>query len=573
MKHTRWLFTIALVVRIVYLCNAETRLPILTEVSQKPVTAHLPILFEENRGQEDYRVKYVAHEGSLRVRFAPDSVNFLVPSTRQESLTLKFIGVRGSQIEAVDRQDAQVNYLIGSDPKHWHTHIQTFRRLKYRDLYPGIDVVFYGNAQDLEHDFTVAPGADPRSIVLEAEGAQQLSIDPSGDLVARVGSGELHLKKPVAYQVTSTGKHFVQTRYDLNGSRISLVVNSYDHALPLVVDPVLTYSTWIAGSGTDLVKGLAVDGGGNVYVSGTTTSVDFPVQGGHACSACNHNPDVFVAKLDPTGTRLVYSTYVGGSGNDQVFGLGVDSKGNAIIGGFTGSADFPLVNSYTTYSGATTTYGFVLSLSMDGSQFNYSTLLGQVEDFSDSPTSPMALAVESSGNAYLAGQTADASFPVTSGTLGGSIQPYPWTNLFLTKLDGQGNISYSTIIPASLPYTNYAYAVNDFRPYAVAIDSSGNAYIGGNAGPGLPSTPGTISTSFTGDPSNPSYVGFLVNVNANASAISFGTYLPYTNFVRAIALHSSGIFVAGMTDSPQFPATPGAFQPTMIQGQNCPNFI
>jgi hypothetical protein len=576
MAHARWIVTFVIFTQLFgrFSSGAEVASRQSLANDKTVLLGGLPILFEANLGQSQAEYKYLTHEQGMGIALARDRVSLFVPAASgapSQPLTLRFVGhSRKVRLEPLEQQRGHVNYLVGRDPARWRTQIPTFSKIRYKSLYPGVDLVFYGNGRDLEHDFDLAPGVDPKSVVLQLDGARNISITASGDLLAEIGNSELRLKKPVAYQLTPFGKKSVDTSYQLRGSRISFVTSTYDTQLPLIIDPVLTYSTWLAGSNMDTVAGIAVDTAGDIYVTGITGSADFPTKGGYNCATCSDKGNMFITKLDTTGSNLIYSTYVGGSGGDQSFGIGIDSKGNALIGGITGSSDFPLVNSYTTFSGFTTTYAFLLSLSADGTQLNYSSLLGQISVFGTYPAPPIAFAVDGAGNAFLTGQTYDAAFPITPGTIGSTVVSYPFANLFVTKLDPKGNLSYSTIVPGTLPYVDYSFDKNDFPPYAIAIDSSGAAYIGGKAGPGLPTTGGTISPAFAGDLNNPSsYVGFLVKINASASTVIFGTYVPYADFVRTVAPHTSGAYIAGSTSSPLFPVTPGAFQTTIPPGQFC----
>jgi hypothetical protein len=392
--------------------------------------------------------------------------------------------------------------------------------------------------------------------VLQLDGSRDLSVNDAGDLVVKNGSSELRFKRPVAYQPTAQGNKLIEASYRIRGSRVSFEMAAYDPRLPLVIDPVLTYSTWLAGSSADTVAGIAVDQAGNAYVAGTTNSPDFPTQGGYACNTCTHHANLFVTKLDPSGANLVYSSYIGGSGGDQAFGVGIDGSGNLLVAGLTGSPDFPLVNSYTTFSGRNVSYDFVLSVSANGSQLNYSSLLGQVMFGGSFPGPPFAFTVDALGNAYVASRTYDPAYPITPGTLGTTVAGYPYDELFVSKLGPTGSLSYSTVIPGTLSYANYTFDSNDFIPYALAVDNTGSLHIAGKAGPGLPTTSGTISPAFAGDPTNPSsYVGFLLKINPTASSVALGTYVPFADFVHVMTLHGSGIYIGGSTGSGQFPAT------------------
>jgi len=537
---------------------------------KRSLVYNVPVSFEPNQGQASPAFEYVAHEPGLGIGLRSDGIYFM--ALKQQPVRVQFIHSNsGVALTAENELPGKVNYLRGTDSDKWRTNISTFARVRYRELYPGIDLVFYGNGRQVEHDFLVSPGSDPSKIKLQIKGARAVRVNQSGDLIADTSTGRVIFRQPFAYQEGKFGREAVEVRFDLRGSQATFHLGAYDPSRALVIDPVLDYSTLLAGSISERASGIAIDAAGNAIVTGITTSTDFPTTTTpyqKTCKSCGTAPDIFVTKLNSTGTAALYSTYIGGSNDDEALGLAVDSNGNAIVGGATSSPDFPLLHSYTTYQGATNTFAFVLSLSADGSSLNYSSLLGRIPI--GFPAEQVSVAVDGAGGTYVTGQTFDVAFPITPGTVGSTVPGYPFNTLFLTKLNTAGTIQYSTVIQGTLPTSTYTFNENDFQPKSIAVDGSGNAYIVGQAGTGLPTTAGTISTSFPGDTTNLSlYFGFALKVNATASAITYATYLPDTTSANAIAPDTNGAYIAGVTSSTAFPATPGAFQSTLPVGQNC----
>ena len=354
----------------------------------------LPLSFERNAGQTDASVRFLSRGPgyalfltgneavlSLEKRSYPHTKT---PQTKTPGLASLFARPRGPQpisapaafrmtlaganpkatVTGLDELPGKSNYFIGNDPAKWRTNVPTYAKVKYQNVYRGIDLVYYGNPQQLEYDFVVAPGADPKAISLDvaairssADGGrrapgvdQKLRIDANGDLVIRAGEDEVRLHKPVVYQAAvnqgaeGSARHFVDGHYLLKGdNRVSFEVASYDPGKTLVIDPVLVYSTYLGGSGDDQGHGIAVDSSGNAYVTGYTDSTDFPTAN-PLQAVYDGGDDAFVAKLNPAGSALVYSTYLGGRGFDHGFGIAADSGGNAYVTGTTTSTDFPTAN-------------------------------------------------------------------------------------------------------------------------------------------------------------------------------------------------------------------------------------
>jgi hypothetical protein len=247
-----------------------------------------------------------------------------------------------AKVTGVDELLGTSNYFIGNDPTKWRTNVPTYAKVKYEGIYSGIDLVYYGNQRQLEYDFIVAPGADPHRIALDVSGAKRIRRDAQGDLVLKVGEGEIRWHKPVVYQEKNGTRQLIAAHYAItNTIRVGFELAKYDASTSLYIDPLL-YSTYLGGSGTDYGFAIAVDGSGNAYVTGRTNSTNFPKMNPLQPIYGGGDWDAFVAKINPTGSALVYSTYLGGSSFDASQGIAVDNAGNAYVTGSTGSTDFPV---------------------------------------------------------------------------------------------------------------------------------------------------------------------------------------------------------------------------------------
>ena len=324
----------------------------------------LPLSFEQNRGQADEHVKFIsrgansdlflsANEAILALRRGEAKRSEREPrdsvAARRETavLRMRLAGANASpRVAGLDRQKGLINYLIGDDPSRWHVGVPTFAKVSYSEVYPGVDLVYYGNQRELEFDFVVAPGADPRPIRLAFGGADRLHVSTEGELKVRVGGEEVVLRKPLLYQTDDTGRRVeVAGSYQLRGrDQVAFNVGPYDSARPLVIDPVVVYSTFLGGSSGETGYGISVDAAGNAYVTGQTTSANFPATQSLRTGNNPSSSDVFVTKINATGTELVYSTVIGGSDGERGHAIALDSTGNAYVTGQTTSTDFPLVN-------------------------------------------------------------------------------------------------------------------------------------------------------------------------------------------------------------------------------------
>jgi hypothetical protein len=312
--------------------------------------------FEANQGQTDARVGFLARGSGYALFLTPTgSVLRLqvpagpgagaTPGSSEAVLGMRLVGANpATQLVGMDLLSGTSNYLIGNDPSQWHTNIADYARVEARGVYPGVNLVYYGNQRRLEYDFTVAPGADPGAIRLAFPGAESATLDDQGNLVLQTAGGAVVEQAPVLYQEAGGVRQAVSGHYVLEeNGQAGFAVGSYDQSKPLVIDPILSYSTFLGGSGLDVGRGIAVDAAGNAYVTGTSASPNFPTANPlQATPGGAYN--IFVAKLNPAGSALVYSTYLGGSSGDNGYGIAVDASGNAYVTGTTSATNFPTAN-------------------------------------------------------------------------------------------------------------------------------------------------------------------------------------------------------------------------------------
>ncbi len=570
----------------------------------------VPLSFEANRGQTDARVDYLSRGKGYALLLTKDQA--VLRLKNGAPLRMKLLGASGqAAASGLDQLPGKANYFRGHDPSQWHTGIPTYQKVKYTGVYPGVDLVYYGNQGRLEHDFIVAPGADPSKILLSFEGAQP-KIDRQGDLVLTIDGSEVRFQKPVVYQAVGGGKRSVEGRYALAGNRVHFELGAYDHSRELTVDPLLVYSSYLGGSSNDYGQGIAVDSQGSAYVTGLTYSVDFPTENPIYGPELNGNPyEVFVTKFNSTGTALVYSTYLGGVGpSDEASAndIAVDGEFNAYVGGTTDANDFPVnAGAFQTICGGnwnpetlqqipgcgpgTGASAFLTKINPAGSSIVYSTFLG-----GDNGSTITGVAVDSAGEAYVTGFTSSvagpdqpsfAAFPATAGAL----LPGTWNSpgygsayAFFTKFDTTGGgVLYSTLYGSNTPPNVQGMGYNQYptNGTAIAIDSNGDAYITGYTLSGnIPVTAGAFQTSaspLTGAPNSIQIVGYRAFVakfdpsQSGSASLIYGTYLGGTggsggnaaDEAAGIAVDATGnAYITGLAGSPNFPTTPGAFQRT-----------
>ena len=384
----------------------------------------LPMSFQLNEGQTDPQVAFLSQGSGYALFLTPTEsvLSLQTPASATPSadadqaapasvLSMQLVGASAApQVVGLDQLPGTSNYLIGNDPSQWHTDIPNYAQVEEQGVYPGVDLVYYGNQQQLEYNFTVAPGADPGVIRMAFTGAQSATLDDQGNLVLQTAGGPVVEQAPVLYQESGGVRQAVSGHFVLEGNgQVGFAVGSYDPSQPLVIDPILSYSTYLGGSGYNSGQGIAVDSAGDAYVSGQTGSTNFPTAN-PLQATFGGSSDAFVAKLNPAGSALVYSTYLGGNGVAFGTGIAVDSAGNAYVTGITESTNFPTAgNALEPTVGAGNSEGFVAKLNPSGSALVYSTYLG-----GSGYNSGQGIAVDSAGDAYVTGTTASANFPTAN---------------------------------------------------------------------------------------------------------------------------------------------------------------
>ena len=646
--------------------------------------ASLPLYFEANQGQVDSPAQFIARGRDSQFLISPDAAQFVLckmtapGAFSARAVRMQFVGANGrAQISGAEELTGKINYLVGNNPARWQTRVGTFAQVRIGEIYPGVNLTYYGNQQQLEYDFTVAPAADPNVITIRFDGADKISINPAGEMVLHLGDSEIRQPKPVIYQTANGARREVSGGYAvLDANTVGFAIGDYDRSLPLVIDPILSYSTYFGGSANDIAwkvavdtngfvyvagqtlstklassgafqpnyaggtwtgdafvakftndfsslvyctylggsqddfaYGLAVDNAGDVFLAGSTDSPDFPTTKalypkilGHSYSSAQkgtfYNANAFVAEIDPTGSHLIYSTYLGGSGNiplgtgDTGTGIAVDSAGNAYVTGFTSSTNFPTTNSlnirliYTNYvsdkifsTGTNYSFdhlsgsydAFLAKIGPGGTNLLYSTYFGGVNyavtnintDFG--VVMATGVAVDPAGNAYITGFTdggwldfytttnAAQRFWGLPGNSGGFTNVAPGNNAFVAKFAPSGtNLIYSTLLGGT----------NNDQAFGVAADAAGNAYVtGGVTSPNFPNTATNVSGLFNKLTNNLSRTlhttnVFLAKLNPNGTNLIysavFGGFARDTGY--GVALDPAGnAFVVGATASTKFP--------------------
>jgi hypothetical protein len=535
---------------------SQTRLPAQrqTQTSFLESYGRLPLHFERNQGQVESSVRFLARGHGYSLFLTPtEAVLALRQRETANAAVLRFTLVGGNRRPTVaggGELPGRINYFVGNDPARWRTNIATYARVHYSEVYPGIDLVYYGNQQQLEYDFVVAPGANPGRIRMSFDGARDVRLDASGDLILRVAGGEIRQHRPVVYQDVQGVRQQVAGRYVMNDRRqVGFDLGAYDRSRPLVIDPVLVYSTYLGGSQNDLAHDVAVDAAGNAYVGGETSSPDFPTVSGAYSTSIVGAIDGFVTKLNPTGTTLIYSTYLGSGATDRVTGIAVDpATGHAYVTGETiqpapGAAPFPTTPGAFDTSSNGSFDVFVSQLDSSGATLIYSTYLG-----GGSADRGHAIAIDTAGNAYVTGQTISALFPTTVGafdpTLGGF-------DAFVTKVNASGSaLLYSTFLGGSSTETGNG----------IAVDADGRAYVTGQTlSADFPTTAGAFDTTRDG---NDAFVTKLTLAGTGPLDLVYSTYLGGSSAEvgNGIAVAGGGgAFVTGQTTSEDFPTTIAAF--------------
>jgi Beta-propeller repeat len=564
----------------------------------------LPLSFQQNMGQTDSRVGFVSRGSGYELFLTPEEAVFALrhsqpapasprerarsirggarPNEAASVLRIRFAGTNSApEVLGAGQLPGRVDYFTGNNPKNWHTDVPSYASVEYRSIYPGVDLVFYGNQRQLEYDFVVAPGADPKSIALDVEGAGSLGTDRDGNLVMGVTGGEVELRRPVVYQQAHGVRRDIPASFALvGGNRVTFAVGDYDREFPLVIDPVINFSTFIGGTNNDFANGIAVDSTGHACIAGQTFSTDFPIPNGvntlPTTPGINTATDgnVFVACLQANGGSLLYSAYLSGDGigggQDLANGIAVDSSNNIYVVGVTFADDFPVTTaaSPSGLAGLITTApagnpfgtGFLSKINPSATgaaSLIYSTYLG-----GSGGDSAAGVAADTSGNAYVTGITLSTDFPIMNGIP----SPPNFTGLpntivgsaFLTRIDttksSTASLIYSTFLGGDAANNTFE-GFGDFG-FGVAVDTSNNAYVAGITTSSTNTFPTTASAlQGQANASNTEGGAFFSKINtagSGATALVYSTYLEgdVLDEGNAIAIGPGGVaYIAGDTFS------------------------
>ncbi|MFY9824779.1 MAG: SBBP repeat-containing protein [Thermoanaerobaculia bacterium] len=534
------------------------------------LSAKMPLRFEQNVGQNVGQLKeagalYFAQGKGYRLVLGAEEAVFslgnIANSAQPAEKTVRLRlagGAKRPVVKGIDPLPTKSNYFLGSDPRAWHTGVASFAGVRYENVYPGTDLVFSGDDRRVEQSFFLAAGAKPQRIRLVYEGASAAAVGKTGELVLRTPGGELTADRPVAYQQVKGERRTVDCRYELQARAagspvVGFALGAYDRKLPLVIDPVFGTNRVFGGGAQDLGHAIGVDGSGNIYIAGATASTDFIgtiIPGGVQTASGGGGFDGFVAKYDPTGTTLLYSTYLGGSGIDEVEGIAVDSAGNAYLTGYTFSTDFPGVTAGSLQNAnAGGRDAFVAKLSPTGATLLYSTYLGGTgSDLA------YGIALDASGNAYVTGSTGSSDFPGVTGT---SLQPSNaggGSDAFVTKVNAAGT---------AIVYSTYLGASGDDQAYRIAVGAAGEAVIAGaTCSEFFPVTAGALATTSPGaDCGSFVYDAFVAKLNAAGTSLIYSTFVggEGNDVARDVAVDSAGnAYVAGFTNSESFTGVTGS---------------
>ena len=554
---------------------------------------NVPLGFEPNQGQAEERVKFLARGNGYALFLTADEAVLRLAHSRarngesiETAVSMRVAGAnRSAAVVGAEELAAKSNYFIGNDSGQWRTNVPQFAQVRYQEIYPGIDLIYYGSQGNLEYDFEIAPGADPNAVRLHFEGMERLRLDPTGDLIMHTARGSVRLRAPSVYQQIGREKREVAARFVLASDRdVRFALGTYDRSRMLVIDPQLTYSTFLGGSSDedcvnvavnatntiDNCQQVAVDSAFNFYVAGSTTSNNFPPQPGvHGTLRGARN--IFVSKFNPGGA-LISSTYLGGNGVDSSAGLAVDSVGNIFIAGTTTSTNFPTVGGISNPGlNASAAHVFVSELKANFSGLTWGTLLG-----GDSVDAATGMAIDNKGNVYVSGITASPHFHTTSGSLQPNTKSATDSQFFVAKFTpskGANSLAYSTYFGGGNPASG---AIT--QGGGIAVDSNQNVYITGgtnflrvgagsdfrilNAAQPCLDTPGSSSGGCSGAvAASDAFVAKINPAAAANAALVYSTYLGGTgnDFGNAIAVDSGGnVYITGKTDSTDWikPATP-----------------
>ena len=512
----------------------------------------LPVIFEANRGQADDDVRFVGRGAGMGLLLKEDEVAFSLRKPQSLKarntkvptlLRMKLEGANARpDVSGADVQGVRANYFIGNDPSKWVRGVETYSRVLYSGVYDGIDLVFYGNDSRLEYDFNVAPGADPKSIQLRFDGIAGVELGSEGALILHSETGDVRHERPFAFQERNGVRSEVAASFkQLDNGTIGFEIGAYDPSIPLVIDPILVYSTYLGGSADDFARGVVADSAGNLFLTGDSFSSDFLRQASPA------NSDVFIGKLAGNGLLLTY-TFFGGGKNDTATALNVDAAGNIYMAGSTQSPDFPIFNSIGQFLNGSSD-AFAVKLTPAADQFFYSSLVGGSGD-----ETGVSIAADNVGNAYLSGRTSSPDYPTFA-----PIQPVYGggaSDAFISKIMPDGkSLAYSTFLGGGA-------AENEGGRSGISIDSAGNAYVAGDTQSVDFPTSNALRTTKSG--SAASFDGFAAKIDPTGTNFIYATFLGGSEDDSAFAVaadQTGNAYVTGRTKSTSFTGS-GVTRPT-----------
>ena len=502
-----------------------------------------PLVFEPNYGQVDSSVRFLSRGDRFGFFLTDTEAIVSLTGSTPALVRMQLVGQNPHpQISGSGTQAGTSHYFKGTDASKWQQSVPHFRKVDYQEVYPGIDLTYYGNQRQLEYDFTVRPHANPKSIELKFSGVEQIEIGSQGDLILHTAAGEIRHQHPRVFQERNGIEVAVEGEFVLLGSgKVGFRIGRYDSGLPLIIDPKFLYSTYFGGEGPngDIGIDLKVDAAGTTFVTGYTSSMDF-FNTNLSPTAPGGNLDAFVMKVDSTGTRVLSAMYFGGSSDDEGHRIALDNSGFVYVTGYTISLNFPIVNGFQTKLGGNKD-GYIMKIDNAVSQILFSSYIGGSQD-----ELPFGLSVDASNNVYIAGETNSTNFPVVSpilGTFGGGR-----ADAFVTKLSPDGKRLYST----------YLGGIGNDRAYDVTSDSDGNAYVVGFTTAALPN----IVHAVYGFPSDPEQA-FVTKLSPDGGTLLLFAYIggsAIDEAVRVVLDFEQNIIVSGYSKSSNFPVV-NAIQP------------
>jgi Beta-propeller repeat len=554
----------------------------------------LPVSFAPNEGQTDSRVKFMSRgsgytlfltedEAVLSLRRSETNGGEEAPGgfgaaprerrTTKAEVRFALLGANpAAAVQGTDELPGRTNFLHGNDPARWRTNVPNYAGVRFADIYPGIDLVYDGTRGDLQYDFTVAAGADPGKIRIAVHSRDEATgrlvpspwrVAANGELVVTSRAGAVRLAKPVVYQTDARGgRRLVRASYARRAAAqgreryLGFDLGPYDHSRRLVIDPSLSFSTLLGGSDDDEATSIAVNGAGDVYVTGLATSPDFPTTPGALQTTFGGDVDVFVTELNPTGSALIYSTFMGGTGDDEAEGIALDAAGNAYLTGTTTSPDFPGTSGQSPRGYMGGGDAFVTELNAKGSGVVYSVLIGGSSyDIANS------IVLDSASNVYITGWTNSADFPVTPGAFQTTYGGGP-SDGFALKLNAGGR---------GVPWSTFIGGGNWEEAYHIALGPFNTVYVaGGTQSKNFPVTRGALQKFL-----HSTTAAFVVRLKSDGSGAVYSTYLggsgtsthPCAACATSVEVDAAGdAYVAGLTWETDFPVTPGVLQPTFRGG-------